>query len=164
MELKYFTAKIEWWDYKNEETFILAEQAANDIKCYDAWKDVERLEDFIRSGNINKGFAIWLTNINALSDDDDYNKDNYYYQFRIRNGRKIPDADNPRNPEKGYVELKWDEDASEGTKKGRKDIIKIKKNYNVSWKDYSILNLEDNNSNKKSSNNKFKYALIKIQY
>jgi len=163
IELKYFTAKIEWWDYKNEETFILAEQAANDIKCYDAWKDVERLEDFIKSGDINKGFAIWLTNINALSDDDDYNKNNYYYQFRIRNGRKIPDADNPRNPEKGYVELKWNKDASEGTKKGREDPIRIKKNYNVSWKDYSILNLEDNNSNKESSNNKFRYALLEVQ-
>jgi len=163
IELKYFTAKIEWRDYKNEETFILTEQAANDIKCYDAWKDVERLEDFIKSGDINKGFAIWLTNINALSDNDDYNKDNYYYQFRIRNGRKIPDADNPRNPKKGYVELKWDKDASEGTKKGREDTIKIKKNYNVSWKDYSILNLEDNNSSKKSSNNKFKYALLEVQ-
>ena len=163
IELKYFTAKIEWQDNKNEETFILAEQAANDIKCYDAWKDVERLEDFIKSGNINKGFAIWLTNINALSDDDDYNKNNYYYQFRIRNGRKIPDAYNPWNPEKGCVELEWDEDASEGTKKGRKDTIKIKKNYNVSWKDYSILNLEDNNSSKKSSNNKFRYALLEVQ-
>jgi len=163
IELKYFTAKIEWQDNKNEETFILAEQAANDIKCYDAWKDVERLEDFIRSGNINKGFAIWLTNINALSDDDDYNKNNYYYQFRIRNGRKIPDAYNPWNPEKGYVELEWDEDASEGTKKGREDPIRIKKNYNVSWKDYSILNLEDNNSSKKSSNNKFRYALLEVQ-
>jgi len=42
IELKYFTAKIKWRDYKNEGTFILAEQAANDIKCYDAWKDVER--------------------------------------------------------------------------------------------------------------------------
>jgi len=163
IELKYFTAKIGWRDYKNEETFILTEQAANDIKCYDAWKDVERLEDFIKSGNINKGFAIWLTNINALSDDDDYNKNNYYYQFRIRNGRKIPDAYNPWNPEKGYVELEWDEDASEGTKKGRKDTIKIKKNYNVSWKDYSILNLEDNNSSKKSSNNKFRYVLLEVQ-
>jgi len=168
IELKYFTAKIEWWDYKNEETFILAEQAANDIKCYDAWKDVERLEDFIRSGNINKGFAIWLTNINALSDDDDYNKDNYYYQFRIRNGRKIPDADNPRNPEKGYVELKWDEDASEGTKKGRKDKIKIKKNYNVSWKKYKDLsneqkNISEKSSNKKKRNTVFKYAILEVQ-
>ena len=97
-------------DYKNEVTFILASQYANDIKCYDAWKDVERLEDFIKSGDINKGFAIWLTNINALSDDDVYNKNNYYYQSRIRNGRKIPDENNPRDPEKGYVELKWDED------------------------------------------------------
>jgi hypothetical protein len=168
IELKYFTAKIEWRDNKNEETFILADQYANDIKCYDAWKDVERLEDFIDKGFIKKGFVIWLTNINALSDNDNSNKDNYYYQFRISNGRKIPDADNPKNPEKGYVELKWDEDASEGTKKRREDPIKIKKNYNVYWEEYKDLSNElkkinEKSSNKKNSNKVFKYAILEVQ-
>jgi len=162
IELKYFTAEIEWRDNENDETFKLANQAAYNIKCYDAWKDVERLENFIDKGFINKGFIIWLTNVKSLTDKDDFNRNNYYYEFRIRNGRKIPDENNPRDPEKGYVELKWNKDASEGTKKGREDPIRIKKNYNVSWNEYSILNLEDNNSHKKISNNIFKYALLEI--
>jgi hypothetical protein len=103
-----------------------------------------------------------LTNVKSLTDKDDFNINNYYYEFRIRNGRKIPDENNPRDHEKGYVELKWDPNTGEGTKKGREDSIRIKKNYNVSWKEYSILNLEDNNSHKKSSNNIFKYALLEI--
>ena len=63
IELKYFTADLEWHDDKNDEYIILKEQLAYNYKCYDAWHDVERLENFIRSGNINKGFAIWLTTV-----------------------------------------------------------------------------------------------------
>ena len=167
IELKYFTAEIEWMDNKNDETFKLVNQAAYNIKCYDAWKDVERLEDFIEKGFINKGFIIWLTNVNSLTVEDDFDR-NYYYEFRIRNGRKIPDADNPRDPENGYVELKWDPNTSEGTKKGREDPIRIKKNYNVSWKEYKDLSNEQKNINEKSSNKKkrntvFKYAILEVQ-
>jgi len=57
--------------------------------------DVKRLENFIRYGNINKGFAIWLTNIKSFTDDwdkvkkkfekDPNKKPNYYYFFISNN-------------------------------------------------------------------------------
>jgi len=158
IELKYFTAEIEWQDNKNEETFILVDQYANDIKCYDAWKDVERLEDFIEKGFINRGFVIWLTNVNSLTKNPAEtkkrnNNKTYYEEFKIFNGREI----------NGPKKLEWDKKASEGTTKGRDKEITIKGNYKVYWKDYSILNLQDKNSYKNDSNNKFRYALLEVQ-
>jgi len=163
IELKYFTARIEWRDYKNEETFILAEQAANDIKCYDAWKDVERLEDFIEKGFINRGFVIWLTNVNSLTKNPAEtkkrkNNKTYYDEFKIFNGREI----------NGPKKLEWDEKASKGTTKGRNKRITIKGNYKVCWNEYKDLNNEQENineksSNKKNSNKEFKYAILEVQ-
>ena len=161
IELKYFTAKIEWQDNRNDETFILASQYANDIKCYDAWKDAERLENFIDKGFINKGFLIWLTNVNSLTKDcidiENENKNAAYYdEFRICNKRII-------NGPKKMDWKKTKKTPSKGTIKGREKPITIKGNYKVYWKEYSILNLENNNSYKKSSNNIFKYSLLEVQ-
>jgi len=166
IELKYFTAEIEWRDKKNDETFKLANQAAYNIKCYDAWKDVERLENFIRCGNINKGnkgFAIWLTNIKSLTDDWDKiekksKKEPNYYNFRICDERPV-----------GPNEiLDWKEDTSDGMKKGREDSINISGYYKVHWEEYKDLNNEQENINEKSSNKKnsnkvFKYAILEVQ-
>jgi len=163
IELKYFTAKIEWQDNKNEETFILAEQAANDIKCYDAWKDVERLEDFINRDLINRGFVIWLTNVNSLTRDPTEtkkrnNNTTYHDEFKIFNGREI----------NGPKILEWDKKASQETIKGRKNRITIKGNYKVRWKVYEDLsNGEKNIDGKRSKNEEskmvFKYAVLEVQ-
>ena len=163
IELKYFTAKIEWQDNKNEETFILANQYANDIKCYDAWKDVERLEDFIEKGFINRGFVIWLTNVNSLTKNPAEtkkrkNNKTYHDAFKIFNGREI----------NGPKKLKWDKKASKRTTEGRNKPITIKGNYKVCWNEYKDLNNEQENineksSDKKNSNKKFKYAILEVQ-
>jgi len=94
IELKYFTADLEWHDDKNDEDIILKKQSAYNHKCYDAWYDVQRLEDFIKCGNINKVFAIWLTNIESLTEDwdkvkkkfekDPNKKPNHYDFFYIQ--------------------------------------------------------------------------------
>jgi len=136
MELKYFTAKIEWRDNKNEEAFILAEQAANDIKCYDAWKDVERLENFIDRDLINRGFVIWLTNVNSITKDPTETKKRnnnitYHDEFKIFNGREI----NGNGPKI----LEWNKKASKGSIKGRDKPITIKGNYKVYRKVYEDL-------------------------
>jgi len=163
IELKYFTVRIEWRDYKNEETIILASQYANDIKCYDAWKDVERLEDFIEKGFINRGFVIWLTNVNSLTKNPAEtkkrkNNKTYYEEFKIFNGREI----------NGPKKLEWDREASKGTTKGRDERITIKGNYKVCWNEYKDLNNEQENineksSNKKNSNKEFKYAILEVK-
>jgi len=65
--------------------------------------------------------------------------------------------------------LKWDNPNKKGINpskkgiKGRNEKITIKGNYKVCWNEYSILNLKDNNSYKKSSNNIYKYALLEVQ-
>ena len=163
IELKYFTAKIEWRDNNNEETFILADQYANDIKCYDAWKDVERLEDFIEKGFINRGFVIWLTNVNSLTKNPAETKKRnsnktYHDAFKIFNGREI----------NGPKKLKWDKKASKGTNKGRDEEIIIKGNYKVCWKVYRDLSNEERKIDGKRSKNEesnmvFKYAILKVQ-
>jgi len=141
----------------------LAEQAANDIKCYDAWKDVERLEDFINRYLINRGFVIWLTNINSLTKDPTEtkkrnNNTTYHDEFKIFSGREI----------NGPKILEWDKKASQGTIKGRKNRIIVKGNYKVCWKVYEDLsNGEKNIDGKRSKNEEskmvFKYAVLEVQ-
>jgi len=176
IELKYFTADLEWHDDKNDEDIILKEQLAYNHKCYDAWYDVWRLEDFIRCGNINKGFAIWLTNIESLTEEwykvkkkiekDPKNKPNHY-DFLISNNREIPDDDYRPNPKNGCVKLKWADPNKKGIE-DRKEPINIKGNYKVCWNEYKDLNNEQENINekipkRKKTNNEFKYVILEVQ-
>jgi len=176
IELKYFTANLIWHDDKNDEYIILKKQSAYNYKCYDAWYDVKRLEDFIKCGNINKGFAIWLTNIESLTEDwnkvkkkfeKDPNKKPNHYDFFISGKRKIPDDDYRPNPKNGCVKLKWGDPNKKGIE-DRKNPITIKGNYKVCWKKYKKLsnkqkNINEKSSNKKNSNKVFKYAILEVQ-
>lgn len=148
IELKYYTAEC---DYESDDERIkLKNQFAYDHKCYDAWKDIQRLETFIKKGFIKKGFAIWLTNMGALTKScEDFKKDESpgYSEFRICNGR-----------ESDYV-MNWKEGLSEGTTKGRREPIKLKEKYKVNWNDYSDVS-KDKDCNKKGI---FKYALIEVR-
>jgi len=176
IELKYFTADLEWHDDKNDEGIILKKQSAYNHKCYDAWYDVWRLEDFIRSGNINKGFAIWLTNIESLTEDwnkvkkkfeKDPNKKPNHFDFFISDKRKIPDDDYRPNPKNGCVKLKWADPNKKGIEDRKKPII-IKGSYEISWNEYKDLsneqkNINEKSSNKKNSNKEFKYAILEAQ-
>jgi len=176
IELKYFTANLIWHDDKNDEHIILKKQLAYNHKCYDAWHDVKRLENFIRCGKINKGFAIWLTNIESLTDDwdkvkkkfgKDPNKKPNHFDFFISNNREIPDDDYRPNPKNGCVKLKWADPNKKGIE-DRKKPITIKGNYKVCWNEYKDLNNEQENINEKSSkkkktNKEFKYAILEVQ-
>ncbi|HPM48103.1 MAG TPA: hypothetical protein PLW78_10240 [bacterium] len=126
IELKYKTAKLE--DKLYDEEYNLKGQSAQDCGRYDFLKDVQRLEKLKESKKINQGFAIFLTN------------DHYYWsagrkensvdaKFRINEDRKI---------EKDST-LEWTSDAADGTKKGRTDPIKLKKDYTCKWFKYSAL-------------------------
>jgi len=156
IELKYFTAKLVWPYEKNDEKIILKNQAAENLRRYDAWHDVERLENFIRNRNINKGFAIWLTNIESVTNCDkiekkikkDINKKPNYYNFRICDERQV-----------GPNEiLDWKEDTSDGMKKGREDSINISGYYKVHWEEYNKSNYK-----KEIPNSLFKYSILEIK-
>jgi hypothetical protein len=147
IELKYYTAEC---DYESDDERIkLKNQFAYDHKCYDAWKDIQRLETFIKKRFIKKGFAIWLTNVSLLTKpcEDIKNDESGYYKFRIFNGRKNDPV------------MEWSGDLSEGTTKGRKESIELDEEYEVHWNVYS-----DVSKNKKCKKNGiFKYALIEVR-
>ena len=138
IELKYKTKALKY------NSFNLKTQGAKDIACYDYLKDIQRVESLISDPKFEKGFSIFLTNdlifLNMPSQDAGYK------EFSIHDGRKID-----KN-----ASLNWKKSIGEGTKRGRKDPIKLKFNYKFKWEDYSNLNSE-------SSNDKFKYLACEIK-
>lgn len=123
-EFKYSTKKL----IDNDENGLqlnLKEQSANDIVRYSFRKDIYRLEQLVQRGDIEKGYAILLTNdlniINLASEKKGYLDDNYRFTDRI------PAKDMGWNNEKYPVEH-W-------TRKGDKDFITtLKKDYPIEWK------------------------------
>ena len=50
--------------------------------------------------------------------------------------------------------MDWSEEASEGTKKGKEEPIKLRGAYDVNWRDYSIL--------KEEKYGKFRYLVVEV--
>ena len=159
IELKYITEElrvnIKRETFK-EEVFNLKNHSANDIRCYDVLKDIQRLENFVKSGKIKKGYSIVLTNMKSLWSEKNGNKDTFYDNFRIYNGRRITGK------------LEWKEKnikgeitgPSEGTVKGRKSPIELEGNYELNWNEYSEGNLEEKDE---STHWQFKYLVVETQ-
>lgn len=63
IELKYKTKKMEY-SGNNNENYKLKDQVAYNYGCYDYLRDIERIENIIKSEtfNGNKGYTIFLTN------------------------------------------------------------------------------------------------------
>jgi len=165
LELKYFTNELKLQNANNGEKFILANQAAQNEKCYDSWHDVERLENFILQKEIDKGFTIWLTNNSLLINCNKIKEESQYYKFRICDNRNIGHNDTNELDEHC---LKW---GGKMKRKNRLDPIYISGNYTIKWEDYSDLkeeitkneyiDLKDKNkSNDKNYN--FRFALLTV--
>ena len=133
IELKYKTkANKENNQYKltsdTSDTIKLKNHAAHDINCYKYLWDIKRIEDIKEKfpSMFERGYAIILTN------DDRYligpKTSSYYYDFRIKNERKIP----------GNAKLKWNKNTSPSTIKGCEEPIsfKNKNGYNIKWQNY----------------------------
>lgn len=140
IELKYKTRRL----YENikEETFELLDQSAQDIGRYDFLRDIQRLERIVFNRNDIVGYAIFLTNDIAYWNIP-RNSKTVDASFRIHQGRILAGK------------LSWGSHASEGTIRGREEIIHIKRVYNLHWQDYSEPSRE--------SYGKFKYLLVKIE-
>ena len=138
IELKYKTKELTY------KTFNLKTHSAKDIACYDYLKDIERVESLKDNFNFEKGLSIFLTNDLGFLNKPRSNAG--YKEFSIYNGRKI----------KKNESLDWAKSISEGTKKGRKEPITLKQDYEFEWYEYS-------NLTSTSSNNKFKYLLSEIK-
>ena len=59
MELKYYTAKLHL--ERDDESFALLDQSAQDIRRYDFLKDIQRLEQLSKLSQARAGIAVLLT-------------------------------------------------------------------------------------------------------
>ncbi len=122
LELKYMTRGVTLTDC--DEVFALRNHGAQDVRRYDFWRDVSRLEGLVASKEIDQGFVVALTN------------DSLYWRtptrvtldaaFRLHEGRVVEPG-----------ELAWGEKTSEGTKRGRVVTVRVEGEYRLRWMDYS---------------------------
>jgi len=138
IELKYKTKSF--IGQINKEKFELKNQDARDQGCFDYLKDIQRIENCLISNNLEKGYAIILTNDRLYWENKTSNTN--FEQFKVYDGRKITGS------------LCWKVGTSDSSKSGRDDCIKLLGNYNVLWKDYFKTT---------NQNQVFRYVLIEIQ-
>lgn len=146
MELKYITASL--IARISEEFFFLKTHAAQDLRCYDVLKDIQRLENYTENEDISIGYSIVLTNVESLWKPKRGEKENYYDEFRIYEGRTV----------KGKMD--WKPETSEGTKKGRTAPINLTGEYSFNWVDYS--EVKPIQGSESISKNLFKYVIARI--
>ena len=139
IELKYQTRILKVED--NREIFSLRNQGAQDIRRYDFLRDIERLEKLHTEGVCRTGYAVLLTNEHLLWNDP-LQFDTVDAAFRMHEGRVISG------------ELAWGDHASDGTKRGREEPIRIKGSYSLQWQDYSEF---------PESFGKFRYVAVSVE-
>lgn len=137
IELKYWTRALNV--QQGEETYTLANQAAQDISRYDFIKDLERVERAVTSGLASVGFVVALTN------------DQSYWSpprpgtvdaaFRLHEGRTL------------IGELAWAEHAGIGTTATRHRILNLAREYRCHWQPYSDLGVP---------RGEFRYLLVEV--
>lgn len=145
IELKYITSLLVAGH--DGEWFYLKTQSANDIRCYYAVKDIQRLEKFVETDEIARGYAIWLTNAPSLWKGT-MNGSNYD-DFRIYDGREI------------QGKLSWKPGTGDGTKKKREEPISLSGSYTLRWIKYSdVIPFQDINRYSKGT---FYYSLNEVR-
>lgn len=133
IELKYVTEKF--IDTINSERFNLKDHAATNLRRYDFYKDISRLELLKENNEIKKGYVIFLTNV--LS----------YKKHTNGMGGNFNFSDNYNILPSEYSWLKSPNINSIG--KQRNSSLIIKNNYQCIWEEYS-------------SKYKFNYILLEI--
>ena len=124
IELKYTNRalQIEW----DDEVFALRDHGAQPPRRYDSIKDIQRLEQALRLPYpADYGFAVLLTNNQTYWTPPRQNNV-IDAAFRIHDGQTV-----------GSGELRWGENASANTIKGREEPIYLTNSYNLRWQEYS---------------------------
>jgi hypothetical protein len=132
---KYKTKKFSTNEFK------VKNHGAQDIGKYDCIKDVCRIEDF--SNNISDfkiGYVIFLTNDQSYWNEPKF-KNVGYAAFSVHDGAVKSGT------------MKWGENMSSGSTKGRTDELILKNEYIIKWSEYSDF---------KGKYGAFKYALIEV--
>ncbi len=132
LELKYMCAGLS--HIIDDESFSLKNQSAHDVRRYDVWKDVERMEAFVNNHPGASAAVIALTNDPA-----------YWAGPKKTNTNEAEFSLRERRREKGSLE--WAPQTSGGTKRGRENPICLKNSYELHWKDYFIIKTGVKNGN-----------------
>ncbi|MCF7885439.1 MAG: hypothetical protein K9M80_03005 [Candidatus Marinimicrobia bacterium] len=139
IEIKYKTRELSV--NLEDESYNLKGQGAQDLGRYDFFKDIQRIEHWIKNNNKCYGWIVFLTNDSAYWKAP--GRPNVSYKnFRMEDGRKVSGT------------LTWNKNAGSGTTKNREDPIHLKNQYPLNWKDYSSFN--------KPGYSVFKYLAINV--
>lgn len=125
VELKYLTAV--WDGAWDSEEFHLLNHGAQDIRAYDAVKDIQRVEQFVtgRTGWI--GAVVVLTNEPSYWQRPGHGRATNADAFRIYEGNLLTGV------------RVWGPNTGAGTRKGRELDLDLKGEYVCRWSDYSHL-------------------------
>jgi hypothetical protein len=123
VELKYLTAA--WTGDHAGERFALKNHGAQDIRAYDAVKDISRLERFVgRRPNWN-GVFVAITNDSMYWRQATHGRATNADAFRIYEGATLTGK------------CAWGPNTGAGTMKNRTDPIELTGTYPLLWRDYS---------------------------
>lgn len=122
IELKYKTKSLDV--EVNNESYTLKNQGAQDIARYDLMSDIMRLESLIKSGHLDSGYSIFLTNDQGYWKDSK-RRDRMDEEFRIHEGSSFGGK------------LKWANHTSAGTMKSREQALNLTGNYLCKWSPFS---------------------------
>ncbi|MEV6894090.1 hypothetical protein [Kribbella sp. NPDC051137] len=123
IELKYLTAL--WSGEYAGEKFALKNQGAQDVRAYDAVKDIGRLERFVRQRNNWTGVFIAITNDPLYWRAPTHGRATNAAAFRIYEGSALSGL------------RAWGPNTGAGTVKNRMDPIQLAGSYDLTWRDYS---------------------------
>ncbi len=149
IELKYKTKSLKNNESRNisnnEKEPLLKNQGAYPLGRYSFWRDVYRLEQLKNNDDIDKGFAIFLTNDRLYWEEP--RKETIDYAFRIHE-RKVGKR------------LVWNIPKTKKRKGWLKKLenISLRNNYDLTWKNFQPW--EENNG--KSKNTRFRFLILEI--
>jgi hypothetical protein len=123
IELKYMTAL--WIGEYAGETFALKSHGAQDIRAYDAVKDIGRLERFVGQRSNWNGVFVAITNDPMYWRPSTYGRATNADAFRIYQGSTLAGV------------RAWGPNTGAGTMKNRTDPIELAGTHALSWRDYS---------------------------
>ena len=107
-------------------------------------EDIERIERIVKAGKADSGFAVLLTNYQALWDSPQSGWETTTdAAFRLHEGRTITGK------------LAWSDETAESTKNGREGPICLTGSYRLQWRDYSSLGT--------GKNQQFRYLAVSVK-
>jgi len=138
LELKYLTNKLKLT--LDEEPFALKGHAAQDVRCYDVFKDVVRLERLVEKVPGSVGYVCVVTNDAIYWKPPGHSRSCFKDAFRMHDNLLISGT------------LAWGIGAAPGTIKNREQCLVLNGEYTACWGDYSNFPGE--------RNGRFQYLLL----